>query len=495
MIDCILLDGLVITMDKKRNVIKKGAVAIDKGKIIYVGDSEEVKVKYSAKEVIVCSNHIIMPGFIDAHGHAGHTAFRFVVKDTRYWMPAMTHTYKHYVTDDFWYIEGRVSALERVKAGVTTGVCVMGSQPRCDDPIFAINNAKAYAEVGIRDIVCSGPSHVPWPHNFSRWSGGKRTLYSVSFEQAVSSLEKVIKTLNNTNGGKTYAYVTPFGMVTSINPSGATPKEKLTKLTEHDKLQAREMLRIAKEYNTRIHSDCFGGMLYLAMQDLDNAVLGPHVHLQHCSYLSDEEVKILADTGTHATAAPGSHAPIHRMLDMGVSIAATTDGPKSGAGLDMFACMRQFQQAYREIAQDSNLLPHEKMLELVTIDAAKVVGLDHMIGSLEVGKCADIITVNLMNPRLTPNFNPLHSLVMSAQGCDVDNVLVDGEFVVRDYKVLTVDERTVLTQAQKEAEETIERAKLNGFAYLHNQYWGMARKTETEELFDIEWQRQDGGHY
>ena len=75
---------------------------------------------------------------------------------------------------------------------------------------------------------------------------------------------------------------------------------------------------------------------------------------------------------------------------------------------------------YRELAGDYSLLPHEKMLELTTIDAARVVGLDHMIGSLEAGKRADIITINLMNPRLTPNFNIIHSLVMSAQGCDME---------------------------------------------------------------------------
>ena len=70
----------------------------------------------------------------------------------------MTHTYKNYITDDFWYHEGRLSALERLHAGVTTGVCVLGSQPRCDSPVPAFNNARAYAEVGVKDIVCTGPA-------------------------------------------------------------------------------------------------------------------------------------------------------------------------------------------------------------------------------------------------------------------------------------------------------------------------------------------------
>jgi cytosine/adenosine deaminase-related metal-dependent hydrolase len=494
MIDYILTGALVVTMDKKRRVIKNGAVAVDKGSIVQAGEAKEIETKFTAKETIDLKDHVIMPGFVDAHGHAGHSAFRFVIKDTNYWMPAITHTYKHYTTDEFWYLEGRVSALERLKAGVTTAVCVMSSQPRCDDPIFAINNAKAYAEIGIRDIVCAGPCHVPWPHNYSRWIDGKRVMRNVSFEEVVKNLEIVIKTLNNTNNGKTFAYVTPFGIITSINPSGATPREQLKTLTEHDKKQAREMLRIAREYDTRLHSDCFGGMIHLAMQEPDCAILGPNVHVQHCSGLQDDEVKVLADTGTNASITWYSGAPVHRMLDMGVNMAASSDGPKPGPGLDMFNCMRLFQQNYRELSKDPSLLPHEKMLELVTIDAAKVVGLDHMTGSLEPGKRADIITVNLLNPRLMPNFNTIHSLVMSAQACDVDNVMVDGEFLARKGEAIKADERKILSEAQKETEETVERAKLNGFAYLHDAYWGKARKPQTE-LFDLEWQRQDGGHY
>jgi cytosine/adenosine deaminase-related metal-dependent hydrolase len=183
------------------------------------------------------------------------------------------------------------------------------------------------------------------------------------------------------------------------------------------------------------------------------------------------------------------------MLDMAVNIAASTDGPKPFPGLDMFNCMRLFQQSYRDLSGDPSLLPHEKMLELVTINAAKVVGLDRMVGSLEAGKRADIITVNLLNPKLMPNFNTIHSLVMSGTASDVDNVMVDGEFLVRNGAVLKANEKEILVSAQKEVEQTVERAKLSGFAYLSDAYWGQARKPPHKELFDLEWQRQDGGHY
>ena len=495
MADLILKNGYVITMDKKRRLIENGAVVVENGKILFVGTTEEALAKYTADKIMDMENHIIMPGFVDAHGHAGHTFFKAVVNNTKYWMPAMTHTYKHYIDDDFWYYEGRLSALERLKCGVTTGVCVMGSQPRCDDPIHAINNAKAYNEIGVRDIVVTGPCHTPWPHNFSRWVDGKRVMKAVTFEECVKSLEKVIETLNNTNNGKTYAYVGPFGVITSINPSGATPYSELTHLTEHDKHQAREMLRVAKEYNTRIHTDCFGGMIKLAMEDLDHAVLGPNVHIQHCSLLSDEEVDVIAATGTHVSAAGGSRAPVHKLMAKGVKVAATTDGSMHGVGFDMFKCMQRFQQQYRLIAEDPTFLPAERVLELVTIEAAEVIGLEDKVGSLETGKNADIITIDILNPRLVPNFNLVYSLMMHGQSCDIDNVIIGGEVLMENRKLTKADEREILLKANAEAKKTIDRAPhLQRFAYQDPIFFGK-NYIDLPERMDLEWQRQDGGHY
>lgn len=494
MIDIILKNGYVVTMDKKMPAIKNGGIAIDKGKIVYVGESEDVLANYTSREVIDCKNHVIMPGFVDAHGHAGHMFFKAVVGSTKHWMPAMTHMYKHYINDDFWYVEGRLSALDRLKNGITTGVCVMGSQPRCDDPIHAINNAKAYAEIGVRDIVCTGPCHTPWPHNFSRWVDGKRIMKAVSFEDCVKSLETVIKTLNNTNKGKTFAYVGPFGLVTSVNPSGATALRHQQTLTDHDKRQSKEMLRIAKEYNTRIHTDAFGGMIELAAQDKENALLGPDVHVQHCSYLSDCEIDILADTGTNASVSPGSKAPVHKMLDAGINVAATTDGSMHPVGFDMFECMRRFQQQYRLLSNDPDLLPSEKLLEMTTINAAKAVGLDDEIGSLEVGKKADIITINLNSPRFVPLFNVVHSIVCFADGSDVDNVIIDGKLKISGNIALGIDENVIFEAANKEAEVIVNRAGLSKFAYQDEIFWGKNR-TYFEERYDLEWQRRDGGHY
>ncbi|MDR0248149.1 MAG: amidohydrolase family protein [Oscillospiraceae bacterium] len=494
MIDLILAGGTVVTMDKKRRVLTDASVAVDCGKILYVGASGDVRNRYEAKRTLDCADHVVLPGFVDAHGHGGHSFFRFAVKDTRYWMPAMTHTYFHYIDDDFWYYEGRVSALERLRGGITTGVCVLGSQPRCDSPVFAQYNAKAYAEVGVRDIVCTGPCHPPWPHNFSRWSGCTRTVREVSFREVTDSLETVIKTLNGTNGGKTFAFVTPFTVVTSVNPSGVTPKEKLTALTEHDKFQAKEMRRIAREYGTRIHSDCFGGMPELLKEDMSCALVGPDVHLQHCTRLSEDEVKILADSGTSAGVCPTSGAPVDLMLDANINMALTTDGTKLYPGFDIFGCMRQFQQNCRSACGDPSLIPDAKALEMVTVDAARALGLQNLVGSIEPGKQADLITVDMLTPKLTPCFNLLHALVQNASGADIDNVVIAGDVLMHNRKTNS-DEKEILLSAQREAGKVIERSGIRAMAHMDEAFWGKARKPEMPEPFDIEWQRRDGGHY
>jgi cytosine/adenosine deaminase-related metal-dependent hydrolase len=500
MIDLLMINGTVITMDKERRIIPGGYVAVDKGKIIGVGKKEELMSIYEAEKTVDCTNHVIMPGFVDAHGHAGHSVFKSVVMDTSYWMPVMTHTYKNYISDEFYYFEGRLSALERLHAGVTTGVSVMGSQPRCDDPIFAVNNSKGYAEVGVKNIVCTGPCSLPWPHRFGRIVNGKRQVSEVTYDKMLYSLESVIEQLNNSNNGKTKAYVAPFGVVTSVDPSAPTPADRCVKLTEHDLMQAKDMRRIAKKYNTRIHTDGFGGMIHLAYQDKENALLGPDVHLQHCTGLTIDEVMIIKETGTNISCSPSMRqlkfrTPVVELLELGVTVALTTDGSMLSSSFDMFSAMKRTQMVHRAASNDDYYLPSEKVLEMATIDAAKCVGLEDEIGSLEVGKKADIITIDMMKPHLMPRFNIVDTLVCNASHADVDMVFVDGEMLLEGGKAVNLNENEVMMLAEEEASKTIDRAGLQRFAYPSKEQWGQTKMYFNEVRFDIEENRKDGGYY
>lgn len=491
----LFVHGLVITMDGERRILEDGAVAVCQDKIAFVGPSAEALAQYPGAETVDCRGCMILPGLIDAHGHGGHSFTRYVIKETNQWMPAMTHMYQHYVTDEFWYAEGKLQALQRLKNGVTTGVCVLGSQPRCDTPGPAFNNARGYAEVGVRDIVCTGPQHTPWPHNFSRWENGKRIRESVTFDQVCESLEAVISTLNGANGGKTLAYVTPFGLVTSLNPSGPTPRDQVGKLTEHDIRQAKAMRRIADHYHTRIHTDCFGGMIHLASQDPESMLLGPDVHIQHCTALDDQEIEILKRSGASASVAPyWSDAPVEKMLNAGIRVVIGSDGPGDNCDLDMILSARMFALNYRRDAGNRRFLPYEKLLEMITIDAAAALGLDDRIGSLEPGKQADVITINYQTPRLMPLYNPVHALILGGSGSDVRDVMVAGELLMRERKTPHVDESALYTLCQAVSDDINQRIGFGPFDHRQPMLWGR-NYISQKELFDLEWQRADGGHY
>lgn len=480
MIDLLLVNGVVVTMGPDRAILEDGAVVIDGQRIVAVGPTDEIAAAYQARRTINCRGKAVIPGLIDAHGHGGHSLVKTLGSDSpSVWMRIITPTYFHFTTPEFWYVDGLVSALERVRAGVTTGVNVIASMPRSDDPIYGNNHARAYAETGIRGIVCVGPCAPPWPHAVSSWRNGYREQFEVSFEEALAGAEAVIETWHHGADDRIRAFITPFTIVTSVDPSNPTTPDLATALTEHDRLQARRIREIAARWKTRIHSDAFGGMIRMAAQDPEHAILGPDVHLQHCLGISLEEVRILAETGTHVTHAPSAgqgeaRCPVPELMAAGVNVAVTTDGTSPKTTFDLFQAARRAQLVHQLMLKDSYLLPVGKLLEMITIDAAKALGWDDELGSLEPGKKADVAIINLRQPHLTPNWMIVHRLIHEAVGHDVETVIVDGRVVMEDRRVQTVDEEAILDAANQEATALVERAGLA--AHLTPPGWGQLRR-------------------
>lgn len=481
-VDLILNHGTVIPMDPERRIIADGAVVIDNGKILAVGTCNEIDIHYEARKILDCSNQVVLPGLVDAHGHGGHSLLKNIASDTpSFWSKIMTRTYHHYTTSQFWYTEGRLSALERLKAGITCGLSVIGSEPRSDDPMYANHHAQAYAETGIREVVAVGPCNPPWPHSFSSWETGHRVTQDVAFETAMQSTAKVIETWNHGADGRIRVYVTPFLMVPSLDSSGPTAPDVAPELTDHDRLQSRMVREVAATYKTRIHSDAFGGMVKLASYD-EYGLIGPDVSLQHCNGLSLEEVQILVDTDTRVGHMPGTsqgraRTPVPEMIEAGVTVAVVTDGTSPKTPFDLFQAARKAQLVNQLLLKDMFVLPAGKLLEMITIDAARTLGWENEIGSLEPGKKADVITVNMHQPHLAPVYMPVHRLIYEASGQDISTVIVDGKILMEKRKVISVDEQDVMQTAQVEAERVIERANLEPHMQLEPSFWGNSRMT------------------
>ncbi len=275
--------------------------------------------------------------------------------------------------------------------------------------------------------------------------------------------------------------MTPFLIVPSLDSSGPTAPDIAPELTAHDRLQSRRVREIASQYHTRIHSDAFGGMVRLAAMD-EYGLIGPDVSLQHCNGLSLAEVQILADTDTRVGHMPGTsqakaRTPVPELLDAGVTVAVVSDGTSPKTPFDLFQAARKAQLVNQLLLKDVFILPAGKLLEMITIDAARALGWDDEIGSLEPGKKADVISVDMYQPHLAPLFMPVHRLIYEASGQDVSTVIVDGKILMQNRQVTSVNEADVLEAAQEESFETIRRAGLNPHMQIEPSFWGKSRLT------------------
>lgn len=467
----------VLTLDPMRRIIEDGAVRVERDRITAVGRTDDLRPQPQDR-VIDCRGKLILPGLIDAHGHAGHCLIRGIGADTSpLWMKIVTPVYWHHVTRAFWAAEGMVSGLERLRAGVTTGVSVIASMPRSDDPEFAAAHARAYDQLGLRNIICTGPAGLPWPRSATRWDSGQPLHRNLSLDDMMEGAEATIQALDNTADGRIRVYLTPFTIVPSIETSNISTPDQAIALTKDDRDHARVVRELARKYGVRLHSDAFAGHIRLAHQDKENALLGPDIHLQHCWGISPAEIDILAETGTAVThAPPGRNTPVIEMMAAGITMAVTTDGTAPNRYFDLLQTARLFQSVQHVLRNhDRYFFPPGKVLEMVTIDAAQVLGLADEIGSLEVGKKADLLVIDMRAPHLTPDWQPVHRLIAQGLGSDVETVMVDGRIVMQDRQIRSVDEAAALTEGNRVARDLVARAGLE--SHLRDPGWGELYRT------------------
>ncbi|GHG32693.1 amidohydrolase family protein [Paracoccus aerius] len=470
----------VIPVDTQRRIIEDGAVRVLDDRIDQVGPDAEVLAQ-PGDRIIDCRGKLIIPGLVDAHGHAGHCLIRSIASDVNpQWMKIVTPIYYHATTREFWYADGLVSGLERLRAGVTTGVSIISSMPRSDDPVFAVNHARAYSEIGLREVICIGPAGLPWPREVTRWETGEPKRRSVTFAEMMEGAEAAIQMLDGSDDGRIRVYLTPFTIVPSIETSNISTPDQAIALTPDDRMHARIVRELARKHRVRLHSDAFAGHIRLAWQDKENALLGPDIHLQHCWGISPAEIEILAETGTHVThAPPGRSTPVIEMMARGINVALTTDGTAPSRYFDMLQTARLFQSVQHVLRNhDRFFFPPGKVLEMITIDAARALGMEDQIGSLESGKKADLVIVDMNRPHLTPQWMPVHRLIHQATGADVDLVMVDGNILLEGGRVTTTDEGEALRRAEQEAIKLVQRSGAS--RYMHDPGWGQLYRTFKE---------------
>jgi cytosine/adenosine deaminase-related metal-dependent hydrolase len=477
MADILITNGTVITMDPERRVLERGAVAIQGDRIVAVGDSDTLARSHPAPRVIDASRKVVMPGLIDGHAHAGHGLVKTLGGGRGdLWYQACERIYTVGSTEEYWRAEALLSALERLKCGTTCGVSYLGGGDdvmRTDEPVYGIRHCEAVQAVGVRNILAVGVCRPPFPKTFGRWDGGRRTDAAISFERQLETCDALIGAWHGGANGRVRIALTFPVQHPNAAARGQAPVEAV-------RGQARAVRDLVRKRGALFTQDGHrDGSLQVAHDDLE--LLGPDALFSHSVNLTAQEIALCAATGTKICHNPSANisiqgrCPVPELLDAGVTVMLGSDGTAPDRGYDMFRHMWQCMHYHRRHFRDTSYLPPGKVLEMATIDGARALGLEAEIGSLEVGKKADLILMDLFKPHLYPLNMPVYRIAYFANGADVDTVLVDGKILMEGRKVLAVNEADVLEFAQRETEAMLDRADLRSLLEFPPKFWGHSR--------------------
>lgn len=475
MTDIIVTGGFVVTVDPDRRVIENGAVAITGDRIEAIGTAAEIGTE--AATVIDARGKAVLPGLIDVHAHAGHGLIKTMGGgDSGAWYKACELAYTVGSTPEFWHAEAQLAALERLRFGVTTGVSLLGGGDtimRCDDPAYGDAHCEGVVGVGTRSVVAIGSTRPPHPRTYARITAEGREDYPVSFERQLETCITLIDKWHEAHGERiNIALITPTLRAEHVEELGQADLDRA-------RAQAQAMSALARERGLVFTQDGHktGSVAYAHGM----GILGPEALLSHSIALTDEEIRICADTGTKIAHNPSAVAsimgrcPVTELLQAGVVVGLGSDATAPDRNADMFRHMQQCMHYHRTFHRDPSWLPPGKVLEMCTIDAAVALGMEAEIGSLEVGKKADVVLLDLRRPHMVPANMPLYRVVCFANGNDVDTVIIDGRICLQGRRALTVDEDAVLDAAERETALMVERLGLAALLKTPEHFWRVVK--------------------
>lgn len=426
--DLIIKGRYILPMDVDLNIVENGIVVIKENKIIAVGKEGELENKYKAKEVLNAGNSIIMPGLINTHTHAAMTYFRGLADDLplqewleKYIWPAEAK----FVNPDFIRKASELACLEMVKSGTT---CFN------DMYIFGDITDDVVEEVGMR--IVSGELTLDFPTSSCK-----------------TSHEAIDKTLKNIEKFKESELVSIAFQPHSIY---ACEEDVLVKIKELIKEES-VLIHIHVSETKKEVDDCKKEHGKSPVAYLDElGLLGENVIAAHSIWLDEDDLEIYRKRNVKVSYCPISNMklasgvmPAAEMLNKGIIVGLGTDGAASNNTLDLFSDMRVCALLHKVNNFEPTVTNAREVVGMATINGAKVLGMEDKTGSLEVGKRADIITINLDKPHLTPMYDPYSHLVYCVNGEDVNDAVINGKVIMRDREAKTIDEERVLREARE----------------------------------------------
>ena len=439
--DSILIkNATLITMDPHDSVLS-GDLSISDGRIAEIGQA-----RVGGSVTIDASGCVVLPGFVQTHIHLCQTLFRGSADDLslidwlkkRIWPMEAAHSVSSLRAS------ARLGIAELIKGGTTCALTM--ETVNHTEAVFQVVEETGYRATVGKCMMDKG-EEVPAPLHEDT---------EASIEESLALLEEWH---GKADGRIRYCFAPRFAV-------SCTP-ELLAKVA-----------RLAVERGVMVHTHASENRQECELVEqatglrnityLDSLGLtGSHVALAHCIHVNDDEIAILRRTNTNVVHCPSSNlklgsgiAPVKRMMEEGISISLGADGAACNNRLDMFTEMRTAALLQKAL-YGPEVFPAKRALRMATIDGALALGLGDEIGSLEVGKRADVIVVRIDSLHSTPRPPDLASaIIYSAQSSDVETVIIDGKLVMREGRLMTVDERSVLNEADREAELLRSRAAL-----------------------------------
>jgi len=445
----------VITMDARRQILTQGAVVVKANRIAAVGKSGEILSRFPDQAVIPCNGNVLMPGLIDAHVHTAQAMIRGCADDLGLidWLGKRVWVLQGDYTEEDGRASAALCALEMIQSGTTAFLECMLAERYGFDGV-----AEVVLQSGMRAAIAKIVMDLP---SYAKIEG---FMHPGMVEDGRTSVDNTLAAHKKWNGageGRIQVWFgprTPGGATLALyDEIGALAEERGMGITIHLS-EVREDLEYAKSQGFRSPAE-----LALA-----HHLLGPRTVLAHCVWTDEADWKIFAQTGTTVAHNPASNskcasgiAPVHRMLQAGVNVALGCDGGPSNNTYDLIRDLRLASYLANLRENDPTVVPAETVLEMATLNGAKALGLDQEIGSIDPGKRADFILIDMDKPHLTPCWDPVSTVAYCAYGSDVDTVVIDGRIVMQGRKVLTLDEEVVVDEARRRAPEVARRAGLD----------------------------------
>ncbi len=433
--DLLFVNALVLTMDEEMHQFEPGAVAIRGDSILAVGSEAEIRLMYSGSQTIDCGGKVLMPGLVNAHTHVPMTLLRGLADDLRldvWLMGYMMPVEREFVSPEFVRLGTQLACAELIRTGVT---CF------ADMYYFEEDVAKATAEAGLRAVCSQTVLKFPTPD-------------AASYEDSLAAARDFIQRW------KGHALITPS--VAPHAPYTCTPEI------------LRATAQLAAEFDVPLHTHIAETSLEVENMRRENGMpVVPYVKKQglfdakvlaaHCVHIDEGEMRTLMHAGAGVAHNPSSNlklasgfAPVQKMLDLGLNVGIGTDGAASNNDLDMFEEIRLTAFIAKAVCNDPTVVPAATALSMATRLGARALHLGPITGSLEPGKRADLILVDISPLHNSPRFrrdheNPYAQLVYAAKATDVSDVMVNGKWLMQDRKLLTFNETELVAAANEYA--------------------------------------------